>query len=638
MSNKKEENILRLIKFVPVFSMMFLVFGITYFVVLNESDFHNENKKELKKLYIEKSKQKVKNEIYGIFDYIEYRTKNAEIFLKKDLKKRIDEVYKVMAFIYNKYKKTHTKEQIVEKIKDFLHSYSFNDGRGYFYMYYLDGTNILLPSNKSIEGTNILKNPLPYIHETANKVLLSLKGKNEAFCKIKWTKPNDKKTVYEKITYNRIFKPYDIIIGTGEYIENYENRLKKEILLYLNKHKHSKNKYIFIYDYNGKTLSHFYKKFVNKNRWDFKNKVGVFLIQDVVNLAKKEKEGFLTYIASFKPETKKPSLKTSFIKGFDKWQWAIGTGFYHDDVSQNIKEIEEYSEKQKKKDIINILIFSGIITVFVLVFSLYISNLLKRMFLEHKEELLKHTQEARKKDFILAQQSKMVAIGEMIQNISHQWRQPLSAVSSISSGLKLKKEYKILQDKEFDEGMEKIIFYTQYLSQTIDDFRNYFASNEELKSFNLKATIDKCIKLLEVQLNKNNIKIINNVEDFSVISRENMLIQVFLNFISNAKDEFIKKENKDRFIFIGLEERKENFSILVKDNAGGIASENLDKIFSMYFSTKTNKEGSGIGLYMVREIVEGLNGEIKARNEEFIYEGKNYKGAVFEIILPLSKK
>ncbi len=637
MTNKKEKNILKLINFVPVFLIICLSFGITYFIILDKNNSHNENKKELRELYIEKSKQKVKDRIYGIFDYMEYKTKNAEIFLKEDLKQRIDETYKIMNFIYNKYKKTHTKEQIIEKMKDFLQNYSFNEGRGYFYMYYLNGICILLPSDKSIEGTNILKSPLPHVRETASKVLSSLKDKNEAFCKIRWTKPNDKKTIYEKISYNKIFEPYNILIGTGEYLKNYEEKLKKEILSYLNNRIYSKNKYIFIQDYVGNTLSHSNKKIINTNRWNFKNKAGVFLVQEVVRIAKEEKEGFFTYIASYKPETKKPALKTSFVKGFDKWQWVVGTGFYHDDVSKDIKEIEEYSEKQKKKDIINILILSSIITIFVLLFSFYISHLLKKMFLEHKEELVKHTQEARKKDFILAQQSKIVAIGEIIQNISHQWRQPLSAISTISSGLVLKKQYDILEDKEFDESMEKISFYTQYLSQTIDDFRNYFAANEDIKFFNLRDTINKCAKLLEVQLNENDIKIINNVEDFTILSRENMLIQVFLNFISNSKDEFIKKENKDRFIFIDFEKREENFSILVKDNAGGILSENLDKIFSMYFSTKTKKEGSRIGLHMVKEIIKGLNGEIKARNEEFIYKGKNYKGAVFEIILPLSK-
>ncbi|MBS9782244.1 MAG: cache domain-containing protein [Arcobacter sp.] len=637
MVDKRERNILKLIKFVPITLSICLSLFVTYLFILSKSNYHEANKAELKKIYIKKNKQKIKDEVYRVYDYINYETKNAESYLKKSLKERNDEVYNIVNSIYKKYRKTHRKKTILKKINDFLNTYRFNEGRGYFYIYDLNGTNLIHPIKKHIVGKNVLKKDFSYISEGVRKIFSSFKNKNETFCEIKWDKPGDTKKLYDKITYNRIFKPYNIVIGTGEYLEEYEDNLKKRILKYLNHHTYSKNGYVFIIDYKGRMLSHFSKKLVNVNRINFKNIKGVFIIKDLINIAKKG-EDFYTYVATVKPQTGEPSLKTSFIKGFDKWQWAIGTGFYIDEVDKELNKIEKYSNAEAQKDIINIILLSLLITIFAAAFSIYISSLLKKMFLEHKEELLKQVEENRKKDSVLAQQSKMAAMGEMIQNISHQWRQPLSAISTVSSGLKIKKQYGTLEDEDFDKGIEKISFHTQYLSQTIDDFRDYFNPSKEIKAFSLKNTIDKSLKLLDVQLSENNIEIIDNIgDDVTICTCESMLMQVFINLFSNSKDEFIKNKDERHCIFLDFKEENNESIILIKDNAGGIAEENLEKIFEIYFSTKEEKEGSGIGLYMVSEIIKKLNAKIEVRNEDFTYEGKEYKGAVFEIRLASCK-
>ncbi len=635
MQNKEEKKILKLITIIPIILVICISVVATYLFIVDKSNYHNINKQELKDEFIKKNKELGKTKVNEIYDYIEYEKKNSEYFLKETLKQRTDEVYNIINSIYLKYHKTHSKKTIMRKIKDFLYDYRFNNGRGYFYLYDLDGENIMHPINKNIVGKNVLRKDFAYVSVSVKKIFKSLKNKDKAFCDIRWKKPKAEGT-YRKITYNRVFKAYNLVIGTGEYLENYENNIKNKVLKYINSHSYSQNGYVFIYDYKGKALAHFYKKFINKNRWEFKDKRGVFIIKELINIVKEKKEGFLTYIASLKPETKKPSLKTSFIKGFDTWQWAIGTGFYQDDVDREISKIENYEDAEKQKDIMNILMISIVLTIITILFSYFISSILKKMFLAHKEELLLYVNENRKKDSILAQQSKMVAVGEMIQNISHQWRQPLSTISTVSTGLKMKKEYSMLKDEDFDEGIEKISFYTHYLSQTIDDFRDYFSPDKTIKEFELKQMVEKSLKLLDVQLSENNINVIYKLDNIKVCSSESMLIQVLLNLFSNAKDEFIKRENEEHFIFVDAKIEDE-VVLLVKDNAGGINPENLDKIFEIYFSTKDKKEGSGIGLYMVDEIIKSLKGSIIVRNEEYSYNDKSYKGAVFEIKLPNGK-
>lgn len=236
-------------------------------------------------------------------------------------------------------------------------------------------------------------------------------------------------------------------------------------------------------------------------------------------------------------------------------------------------------------------------------------------------------------DYMLSQQTKMVALGEMIQNISHQWRQPLSVISILASGLKLKKECDILEDKEFYENLDGILKNTLYLSQTIEDFRSYFDESLEKSSFNLKNTIKQCISMFKEELNINNIVIIENIDDIELYTYEQELKQVFINLLKNAKD-----FTKEGVIVINAHEKKNEIKIEIQDSAGGIPKSIIEKIFEPYFTTKHNSFGIGLGLFSSYEIVNNeLQGNIFVENREFNYNFKTYKGACFTIVLQRDK-
>ena len=240
---------------------------------------------------------------------------------------------------------------------------------------------------------------------------------------------------------------------------------------------------------------------------------------------------------------------------------------------------------------------------------------------------------------IIMQQSKMAVMGEMIESITHQWKQPLSSIASIVSNIILKDKMGIKPMDDLIPSMLKIEDCIQFQSKTIDDFRDFFKPNKTKTSFEIRKTLMNTVSLIESQLQSNEITIIDNIEDITIYALENELIQVFLNILNNARDELIKKQKQKqkRIIFVDIITNGSNVEIKIKDNAGGIPEDIKALIFDPRFTTKSETHGSGIGLHMSRVIIQDhLNGKIGCVNMHFEYEHEKYVGAEFKILLPLT--
>lgn len=297
---------------------------------------------------------------------------------------------------------------------------------------------------------------------------------------------------------------------------------------------------------------------------------------------------------------------------------------YHEIVKHNLQEnvTEPYEAQAVKKDgtIVPVLIKG------------------RKFMLRNKEvrvSALIDLTELKHKEFLLSEHTKMVALGEMLSNIAHQWRQPLSVISTVASGARVQKEMGMLQDDQFDEDMEAILINTQYLSKTIDDFRNFILDDKVSIEFDLKTHIEKNVLILSSMLKFNEIEVILDVQkDISLYNLENELSQVMMNIINNAKDAFIEREISPRYIFITTAKEAGKTVILIQDSAGGIPDETLPKIFEPYFTTKHKTQGTGLGLYMSNKIIrESMKGDIQVSNKTFVYEGVSYKGAEFRLTL-----
>jgi signal transduction histidine kinase/ABC-type nitrate/sulfonate/bicarbonate transport system substrate-binding protein len=258
-----------------------------------------------------------------------------------------------------------------------------------------------------------------------------------------------------------------------------------------------------------------------------------------------------------------------------------------------------------------------------------INNQLEKRIKEEVEENLK-------KDRLLSQQQKMISMGQMIENIAHQWRQPLSIITTSISGIKVKKMLNDLDDEFLYKTLDSVMNTSQYLSNTIDDFRYFFKPQKEKEKFYLEKCCNKTIDLLRPNFIENNINVICKADEVEIFGYETELIQVLINILNNSKDALSLLENEEKLIFINISEENGKALIKVKDNAGGIPDDILDKIFEPYFTTKHQAQGTGIGLYMCQEIIyKHMNGYINISNIEFKHNHKKYKGALTIIVLDM---
>ncbi|WP_372999127.1 PAS domain S-box protein [Sulfurimonas sp.] len=249
-------------------------------------------------------------------------------------------------------------------------------------------------------------------------------------------------------------------------------------------------------------------------------------------------------------------------------------------------------------------------------------------FLRDLSETKKMENELKQKDEIMLAQSRQAAMGDMISMIAHQWRQPITAISMGAQNMQLDIELEDVDYKRFNEKLAKIVEQTSFLSKTIDDFRNFLKPNKKADSCMLSELVEGTLGLIGKSLENNNITLNKSFKnDIEIITFYSEVIQVLLNIINNSKDIILLKNMSDGTIEIKIDSDAQNVYIEICDNAGGISDDVLPRIFEPYFTTKDEKGGTGLGLYMSQMIVEKhLKGTIVAQNIN--------GGACFKLSLP----
>ncbi|MEO1937074.1 MAG: HAMP domain-containing sensor histidine kinase, partial [Sulfurimonas sp.] len=225
------------------------------------------------------------------------------------------------------------------------------------------------------------------------------------------------------------------------------------------------------------------------------------------------------------------------------------------------------------------------------------------------------------------------AMGEMISMIAHQWRQPLSLINTIIAGLQLKQEMQVLTKENMHSSFEKVEKTVFYLSETINDFRDYFKPNKTITEVNLSELFNKSMYFLTNEITQSDIQYNANIDTNIVIQTyKNELLQCIINIIKNSLDAFLESDIKEKKISINAEKKGDMIFITIQDNAGGIEEEILNKIFEPYFSTKS-KNGTGLGLYMCKTIIsEHLHGKITVESQN------NSTTTLMELPYKLEKK
>lgn len=254
--------------------------------------------------------------------------------------------------------------------------------------------------------------------------------------------------------------------------------------------------------------------------------------------------------------------------------------------------------------------------------------------LHEKENSLKNRVEVEatknwEQNKLLIQQSKMAAMGEMIGHIGHQWRQPLSSLSLLFQKIDMAKKRDRLSDATMSSSTEKAMRIISQMSKTIDDFRDFFKSDKEWKRCKVSDVLNQALGLIEPTLKSENIKLILDKEnDTTFTCLKNEFSQVLLNIIANSVDAVVSKNIANPEISIAIETKNKDVIVLIEDNAGGIDEAIVERIFEPYFTTKESTNGTGIGLYMSKIIIEeNLNGKIEVANI--------LGGVLFKIIVPI---
>jgi len=224
--------------------------------------------------------------------------------------------------------------------------------------------------------------------------------------------------------------------------------------------------------------------------------------------------------------------------------------------------------------------------------------------------------ELMRKEQLLFQQSKMASMGEMIGNIAHQWRQPLNTLNALIFKHSMDFENDDLNNENVKEFRMKSNSIIQKMSTTIDDFRGFFSPNKQKENFSIIKVIDDVLSFVADAYVSNDIEIENNIEkDVIIRGYRNELIQVFLNILNNSKDAIKINQIKNPKVILSIKEEDETVKVFFKDNGGGIDTEIIEKIFEPYFTTKFQYQGTGIGLYMSKMIIEeSMNGKLELKN------------------------
>jgi signal transduction histidine kinase len=272
--------------------------------------------------------------------------------------------------------------------------------------------------------------------------------------------------------------------------------------------------------------------------------------------------------------------------------------------------------------------------IYQLVYSLSISytstKTIQRLNNDLEVKIEEEIEKNRQKDSLLFQQAKLAAMGEMIGNIAHQWRQPLNIISMLFQKVYRQHTNGTLDNTAMEHALSQAMDTITHMSQTIDDFRGHFEPNKEKVHYTLYSVIENAIALVEPSFNLANITVETSVQsDIELYGFPEDLKQVLLNLVNNAKDAIVSNTVSIGAIRLEADcsEDKTQALIRIYDNGGGIDIQYIDKIFEPYFTTKHKSQGTGIGLYMSKRIVEEhLGGSIRAHNDA--------EGALFTIVIP----
>lgn len=607
----KEKNIPKLIILTPIFSIIILSTILLYSIIKTQNEYFKEESKEFEKEYINKQKVILKEEIQNIFNYINY---NQSLMIKNI--------------------KNETKNELRPILRDLkTKSYSNIEYKKIIDNFRLNKSDLLI---YNLNNNLLIKNQDIFFNDTILKDKINqLKKQKELFLFI------DETDLYY---FKYLATKNIILIIKKDTFEKFDN-LKYSIARWIEFTRFGNNNYFWIYTNTNKLLAHPYRKDdIGKDDTFIKDSKNTLFIQKLVKETIEKEEG--SYFEYFwpKPNEKESSKKLAFVKLYKQWNWIIGCGIYIDEIEKALLNKKDSLQQKNNKYIQLTFIIAFLVIVLISLLSILISQKINTTFKNYQKKVNKKElklrdlnqnlnlkiqeaiKETKQKDRAMLHQSRLARMGEMLNMIAHQWRQPLTQLSAIIIELETAVIFQ-KADKKFllssTKDANKVI---QFMSLTIEDFKNFFKPEKNKEKFHIYKACKEAIHLISASLNNQNIKLdILLKNDKLIYGYKTEYSQVILNLLVNAKDALIMNKIENPIIKLTIDTQNSLSKVTVEDNAKGVPKEDMHKIFEPYFSTKSS-QGTGLGLYMSKMIIEkNMQGKLNVENTN--------NGAIFTVIV-----
>lgn len=355
-----------------LFNTLLLIFisfaGFGYLVVFHENAKFAEESEKIREGHIEARKLSIADEVDRVVSYVDFRRKTAETRLRKGVRERVYEACAMAENLHLRYGGEKSVPEIRDLVKETLRAVRFNDGNGYYVIIDMAGKGILLPGNPAMEGKSLLDirdgSGRYFIREFARIASEQKEGYQEWL----WNRPGESDASHRKIGFIKRVEPLGILIGTGEYVADVEEEIRRDLLSWINRIRYGDNGYIFVYDFKAVTLAHYRAGNIGVNRWNFVDADGTFVVRRLIEESKKPQGGYVRYMGTVKPATGKPAPKIGYAKSIPEWGWMIGTGAYLDDIEAVIGEERERLAERVEEQLIRMgAILAGLLCTVLLV-------------------------------------------------------------------------------------------------------------------------------------------------------------------------------------------------------------------------------------------------------------------------------
>jgi len=658
---------------------VFIITGVHIYKLKTDTSKEIEKEKEN---YIAKQKISVSEKVNLLIKSINFKREQIKKRLDKLIKDKVDRAVEIAEHSYKDNNDKLSEKLNKKLILSFLKDTRFENKNGYFAVVDLNTDKMLLHKLDKFQNSDMKNFTNIKGINLVDKRKEILKGKDSAFFDIYITNPATNKQQLKRV-YVKKFKPYNWLIGTGEYYETIENESKKEILEVLANISDAEEKYTIIIELTPEKGEYKYQNMIlNRNRpdlighkvpVDFKDELGNSFLLETLKKIKNGENGTFTQYWFKNPVTGKNERKITYFYLQKDWNWIVGSGFYFDSLDEAISEKKKELVSNTKKHITEGLLTAAFLSFVSIIIAYFMANKINSTIndytikirdvnseleslnksLENKiNEAVEHS---RQQEQIISDQKKLADMGQMISAIAHHWRQPLNALGLTAQEFAISVErnnYDIDKIKKFDDTVMSIL---KNMSSTINNFGNFFKPDIEETEFEALNEISNTVKLIRTQFKTRSINIelqcncghkdvkqtdlTTNTEydskETTIYGYLSEFRQTILNLLYNAADSIEDTARGNELygkILIQVISENEEIQISISDNGAGIRDADFDKIFNPYYTTKEEGKGSGLGLYMTKITIEKhLHGKITAANNE-------NGGATFKIVIPRNTK